>query len=98
VVWFRESSFGQGFEAGGDPFEVVGIEVKAEIVLIQYYDGAVDEVDFDAWLELDARPAAPPSSMDGALDAERSDFGLDDYGSSGPRGQDAVGWLDSHGY
>ncbi len=96
-VWLRELSVGKWFEAGGDPFEIVGIDTKAEIVLIQYYDGAIDELDFEAWLELEARPCSPPEDLMGALDAERDDFGLEESHTGHPSSQDAMGWLESHG-
>lgn len=95
--WLREMSVGDWYEAGGEPFEVVGIDLKAEIVLVQHYDGALDEFDFDSWTELDARPCAPPEDLSGALDAEREDFGFSDHSPSAGAG-DPVGWLESHGY
>lgn len=95
--WLREFSVGAWYQADGQSFEIVGIDVKAEIVLVQYYDGALDEIDFESWGELNALPAAAPENLSGALDAETEDFGLiDDH--SGPR-EDAnpVQWLDAHG-
>lgn len=95
--WLREFSIGDWYQAEDQSFEIVGLDVKAEIVLVQYYDGALDEIDFDSWGELNARPTAPPENLSGALDAETEDFGLiDDH--SGRRGDaDPVQWLDSHG-
>ena len=93
--WLREMSVGDWYESGGEPFEVLGVDSKAEIVLVQYYGGALDELDFETWEQMDARPCAPPEDLSGALDAEREDFGL---GEAGPheRTGDAVGWLESH--
>ncbi|MES2885874.1 MAG: DUF6763 family protein [Pseudomonadota bacterium] len=95
--WLREFSVGDWYQADGQPFEIVGIDAKAEIVLVQYYDGALDEIDFDIWGELNARPTAAPENLSGALDAETEDFGLiDDH--SGPReNANPVQWLDAHG-
>lgn len=76
--WLRGFSVGDWFEAGSDPFEIVGIDIGNEVVLVQHYDGALDEYDFDSWMELQARPCAPPEDLSGALDAEREDFGLED--------------------
>ncbi len=95
--WLREFSVGDWYAAEDQSFEIVGIDVKAEIVLVQYYDGALDEIDFDSWGELNARPTAPPENLAGALDAESEDFGLIDD-QSGPRADaDPVQWLNSHG-
>ena len=95
--WLREFSIGDWYEAEGQPFEIVGVDAKSEIVLVQYYDGALDEIDFESWSELNAVPTAAPENLSGALDAETEDFGfIDDR--SGVRGEgDAVQWLDSHG-
>jgi hypothetical protein len=95
--WLREFSIGDWYEADGQPFEIVGVDVKAEIVLVQYFDGALDEIDFERWTELNARPTAAPENLSGALDAEQEDFCfIDDH--AGPRDtSDPVQWLDSHG-
>lgn len=95
--WLREFSIGEWFATGDEAFEIVGIDVKAEIVLVQHYDGVLDEIDFDSWGELNARPVAPPEDLGGALDADAEDFGLiDDH--SGHRGNaDPMQWIDTHG-
>lgn len=75
--WLQELSVGQWFEAGGEPFEIVGIDVPAEVVLVQHYDGTLEDFDFDTWVSLAARACAPPEDYSGALDIERDDYGLD---------------------
>ncbi|MGB0954856.1 MAG: DUF6763 family protein [Panacagrimonas sp.] len=75
--WLRDASVGEWFVAGGEPFEIVGIDVDSEVVLIQHFDGALEEVEFDSWLELNARQCAPPEDYSGALDVPREDYGLD---------------------
>lgn len=60
---------------GGAKFEVVAIDLEAETIEIQYYDGAVEEVDFDSWLEMAAQPAVAPNDAAGALDLNRGDYG-----------------------
>ena len=95
--WLREFSIGDWYQAEDQSFEIVGIDVKAEIVLVQYYDGALDEIDFDSWGELNARPTAPPENLSGALDADSEDFGLIDDHSGRRSDADPVQWLDAHG-
>ena len=95
--WLREVSVGNWYEANGESFEIVGVDIKAEIVLVQHYDGALDEFDFDSWAELEARPCAPPEDLSGALDAEREDFGLNEISALQEHSADAVGWIESHG-
>ena len=75
--WLREMSVGEWFTAGADPFEIVGIDAKAGLVLVQHFDGALEEFDFDSWLDLSARPCAPPEDYSGALDIERDDLDYD---------------------
>ncbi|HUP91294.1 MAG TPA: DUF6763 family protein [Solimonas sp.] len=84
--WLREVSVGQWYQAGADPFEIVGFDAKAEIVLVQYFDGTLEEVDFEAWTELNAQPCAPPEDYSGAMDMERDDLGLNNDESLGARG------------
>ena len=96
--WLREFSIGEWYATNDEAFEIVGVDLKAEVVLVQHYEGDLDEIDFDTWSELNARPISPPEDLSGALDADAEDFGLiDDH--SGPRnGADPVQWLDAHGY
>lgn len=82
--WLGEMSVGEWFETAGEPFEIVGIDTKAGVVLIQYFGGALDEVEFDAWEELNASPCAPPEDFTGAYDVDGEDF--DDSAFSGHMG------------
>ena len=72
--WLRDMSVGEWYEAGTDPFEIVGVDTKAEVVLVQYFDGTLEEFDFDSWLELSARPVAAPEDYSGAIDIDRKDY------------------------
>ena len=68
--WYRIPS--------GPSFEVVAMDMDSETMEIQYYDGAVEEVDFDSWLEMLATPTPAPNDAAGALDLNRGDYG--DFG------------------
>jgi hypothetical protein len=83
--WLKEVSVGDWYRAQGDAFEIVGVDAKTEIVLVQYFDGTLEEYDFDSWVELSARPCAPPEDYSGALDIEREDYGADDDDSRSGR-------------
>lgn len=72
--WLREMSVGEWFEAGEQAFEIIGVDAKSGVVLVQHFDGALEEFDFDSWLELAARPCAPPEDYSGALDMAHDDF------------------------
>ncbi len=71
--WLHELLAGQWFEGESGPFEVVGIDAASEAVLVQHYDGTLEDFDFDSWMGLAARPCAPPEDYAGALDIERID-------------------------
>lgn len=72
--WLRDVSVGEWFEHDGDAFEIVGVDAKAGVVLVQHFDGSLDEFDFDIWVDLNVRPCAPPEDVSGALDLDREDF------------------------
>lgn len=72
--WLRDMSAGEWYQAAGEPFEIVGIDPRAEVVLVQHFDGTLEEFDFDSWLELAARPVPPPEDYSGALDIGREDY------------------------
>ena len=76
----------------GDNFEIVALDeeeatleiqakkpgpVTASMLEIQYFDGAVEEVDFDSWHEMEITPIEPPEDWSGSMDIERDDYGVD---------------------
>lgn len=82
--WLQEMSVGQWYQADAEPFEVVGVDVRSEIVLVQHFDGTLGEIDFDAWADLRARPIPPPEDYSGAMDMANSDHdGLETDMSAG---------------
>lgn len=61
----------------GDQFEIVALDNDAATVEIQHYDGAVEELDFDSWDEMEIVMIEPPEDWSGSLDIERDDYGVD---------------------
>lgn len=57
--------------------EVVAIDHANRTVEVQYFDGTVEEFDFEAWPELPLVERAPPEDWTGAFDAEREDLDAD---------------------
>lgn len=98
--WLQDLSVGQWYRTDGEPFEIVGIDAEAEIVLVQHYDGTLAEFEFDIWLELAARPCPAPEDYSGALDIESADYGLDreDSAPGGSRWDNPLDLLDQRGY
>ncbi|MGH8447519.1 MAG: DUF6763 family protein [Solimonas sp.] len=85
--WLNELAVGQWFETHGEPFEVVGLDAQAEMVLVQHYDGTLEDYDFETWMALAARPCAPPEDYSGALDIEPDDYRERDEVSIGRGGR-----------
>lgn len=83
--WLRDVSVGDWYEAEGDRFEIVGVDAQAELVLVQHFDGSLEDLDFDQWLALDAEPCAPPEDYSGALDLDLADYAEIAHERAGPR-------------
>ncbi len=62
---------------GRDNFEIVALDEEEATMEIQYFDGAVEEIDFDSWYEMEIRSIEPPEDWSGSLDIEREDYGVD---------------------
>jgi hypothetical protein len=92
--WLRELTVGEWYKTDAEPFEIVGLDTKAEIVLVQHFDGTLEEVDFDAWMELSARPCAPPEDYSGALDLDKTDYGGIDEAAGPGRSDNPLDLLD----
>jgi len=61
----------------GDQFEIVALDTDSTTVEIQHFDGAVEELDFDSWDEMEIIMIEPPEDWSGSLDIEREDYGVD---------------------
>lgn len=74
----RDITIGDWYRMGDDPpFEIVAIDTDNETIGIQHFDGTVEEIDFDSWLEMPVILTAEPEDYSGALDIEREDYGMD---------------------
>lgn len=63
--------------AEGATFEVVAYDPEDETIEIQYFDGAVEELDLDTWLQLEIEGCEPPEDWSGSLDLMTEDYGVD---------------------
>ena len=63
--------------ANGDRFEVVALDNDEATLEIQHFDGAIEEIDFDAWAEMGIDSIEPPEDWSGSFDIEREDYGVD---------------------
>ena len=95
--WLRGMTVGHWYQApasGIEPFEIVAVDVENEVVLVQHYDGTLEEFDFDSWMEMGARPAAAPEDWSGAMDVDKRDAPLMDDLAAGDRWEDPLDLLD----
>ena len=49
-------------------FEVTAVDEEDGIVEIQYFDGALEELDLSTWYEMDLVPRRPPEQWTGPFD------------------------------
>lgn len=94
--WLRGMAVGDWYQSpqlGDESFEIVAVDVANEVVLVQHFDGTLEEFDFESWMELGARPAAPPEDWSGALDVDARDK-VPDNDVAGGRWEDPLDLLD----
>ena len=58
----------------GDLLEVVALDEADATIEIQYFDGTVEEVDFDAWYDMSCTSAEAPEDYSGSLDITAEDY------------------------
>ena len=63
--------------AEAPPFEVVALDADHETIEIQYFDGTLEEIDFESWAEMAPKPSVAPEDWSGSMDMEREDFGIE---------------------
>lgn len=60
-------------------FEVIALDEDEGVVEIQYFDGELDEIEFDAWSQMGLEGISPPEDWTGAYDNfEQDDLGYTD--------------------
>ncbi len=60
-------------DGDGALFEVVAIDERAQTIELQYFDGAVAELEFSAWGTAGISAAEPPEDVRGAFGEEESE-------------------------
>ena len=70
-----------------ESFQVLSVDEDQELVEIQHLDGDIEELDLDAWAEMDLEPTEEPEGWSGSgdededddLDEDEDDDADDDY-------------------
>ena len=76
-----EPLVGQWYESVDDNenFRVRSVDEDAELVEIEYLDGDIEEMDLDAWQELDLELIATPEGWSGEDDDDEDEDDWDEY-------------------
>ena len=64
--WYRRSN--------GVLFEVVAVDHEDGTIEIQYFDGTIDEVEFENWPNLLLESVGAPEDWSGSVDMDPEDF------------------------
>ena len=64
--WYRKRS--------GETFEVVAIDAKDRTIEIQYFDGAVEELELEDWVEDELELTEASEDWTGSVDVEPEDY------------------------
>ena len=60
-------------------FEVIGLDEDEGVIEIQYFDGELDELEFEVWPQMGLESISPPEDWTGAIDgSEPDDLGFTD--------------------
>lgn len=84
--WFRHSN--------GTLFEVVAVDERDSTIELQYFDGTIDEVDFESWRRLLIESAGAPDDWTGAVDMDPDDFTGKESGDIPSGYHDPLSFLD----
>ena len=82
----------------GQNFEVVAIDAEEGTVEIQYFDGAIEELDFNNWGYIPLQTINPPEDWSGPMDMMREDFISDTGMSSQEDWKSPLDVLDAMGF
>jgi len=52
---------------------VVAVDEEDSTIELQHFDGTIEEVEFDSWLDLTAGPAEAPEDWSGSVDVDLED-------------------------
>ena len=58
----------------GDLFEIVAMDADDGVIEIQYFDGTIEELEFDSWEQMEIEEAEPPEDWSGSVDVDDEDI------------------------
>lgn len=84
--WYRRSN--------GSLFEVVAVDAEDATVDVQYFDGTIDEIEFENWYALLLEVVGAPEDWSGSVDMDPEDFTGTDSGDMPSGYHDPLEFLD----
>ena len=85
--WFRRSN--------GTLMKVVAVDEEDATIEVQFFDGTIDEVEFDAWKHLLLERVDAPEDWSGSVDMDPEDFFGNDNGEIPLGYHDPLEYLDT---
>lgn len=67
--WYRRPN--------GQPFEVVAIDERSESIEVQYFDGALEDIEMENMRDEVLESVAPPEDWSASMDVSTKDCGYD---------------------
>ncbi|MBA1446840.1 MAG: hypothetical protein M3H12_20980 [Chromatiales bacterium] len=68
-AWFKTNE--------GENLKVVAYDTEDRSIEVQFYDGTIEEYDFEDWVALETQSIAPPEDWAGSYDISKDDYGVD---------------------
>ena len=59
---------------GAEVFQIIEKDDDTETIEVMYFDGSLEEMEFDAWARHEISNAAEPEDWLGSMDMDREDF------------------------
>ena len=84
--WYRRTN--------GNLLKIVAVDDEDGTIEVQFFDGTIDEVEFDIWYGLLLEPVDAPEDWSGSVDMDPEDFSGVDGGEMPPGYHDPLSFLD----
>lgn len=84
--WYRRPN--------GNLLKIVAVDEEDATIEVQYFDGTIDEVDFDTWNSMLLERVGAPEDWSGSVDMDPEDFLGEDSGEIPLGYHDPLGFLD----
>ncbi|MDX1402901.1 MAG: DUF6763 family protein [Woeseiaceae bacterium] len=84
--WYRRSN--------GTLLKIVAVDEDDATIEIQFFDGTIDEFDFDTWNSMLLERVGAPEDWSGSVDMDPEDFSGDDGGEIPLGYHDPLSFLD----